>query len=529
MTPVAWAAVAALALAVATFLRLRALDRRDLYDAVRICELANDAVLVADIVDGRILRTNPAAQRMLGYDENELAAKKLPDLHPTELVERSAEIIADVSQETGLVYSDLPFLTKKGEHVDVEVSATVIAFQSRSAILLHARDIHVRRQLEREVQQLAQFPENNPMPVLRLGEEGQIRYQNPASKRFCGSIGHPEATIREALPDDFVRELRAAIDEERIVLHHRYEALGRHLSLSYRPLPDGRELFAMIVDETDRVLAEQKIRAYAQELESTNTQLREAQAQLVQSEKMAALGGLVAGVAHELNTPIGAVASNADVARRALEIVREALASPAVAPLIEATPRVGRALGILEESTKVTREASDRVSRIVKSLRNFARLDEAERKKVDVHEGLDSTLTLLRHELKGGIQVVKDYGQLPEIDCFPNQLNQVFMNILVNACHAMDSGGTITVATRVEAHGAAIRISDTGKGIKPEHLAKVFDPGFTTKGVGVGTGLGLSISFRIIQDHHGSITVESEVGKGTTFVIRLPLAGREAA
>jgi two-component system, NtrC family, sensor kinase len=279
----------------------------------------------------------------------------------------------------------------------------------------------------------------------------------------------------------------------------------------------------MILDETERVLAEQKLATYAAELESTNRQLRDAQMQLVQSEKMASLGNLVAGVAHELNTPIGAVASNADVARRALEVVREGLALPALAPHAEANPRIGKALGILEEATKVTRDASERVSRIVKSLRNFARLDEAERKKADLHEGLDSTLTLLRHELGGRIEVVKDYGKLPEIDCFPNQLNQVFMNILVNACHATEGKGKINIATRLDGKNAIVRISDTGKGIKPEHLTKIFDPGFTTKGVGVGTGLGLSISFRIIQDHHGSISVESDVGKGTTFTLRLPI------
>jgi signal transduction histidine kinase len=247
---------------------------------------------------------------------------------------------------------------------------------------------------------------------------------------------------------------------------------------------------------------------------------------------MAALGNLVAGVAHELNTPIGAVASNADVAKRAHEVLKAALEDPKVAETLAGNIRVQRALSILEESNGVTKDAAERVSRIVKSLRNFARLDEAERKKVDLHEGLDSTLTLIRHELKKGIEVVKEYGALPVVDCFPNQLNQVFMNILVNACHAIDTsagGGKITVRTRVDGDDALVEIIDNGKGIKPEHLGKIFDPGFTTKGVGVGTGLGLSISYRIVQDHKGSIAAKSEVGKGTTFTIRLPIARGEVA
>jgi PAS domain S-box-containing protein len=529
MTPIGWAALAALIAVVIVLVRQRRQDLQNLEDATRISDLSNDAVIVADLVDGSIVRANAAAARLLAYDEEDLIGKKLPELHPPELLERSAEVIADVSDKHGLVYADLPFLTKNGERVDVEVSANVIAFRSRSAVLLHARDIRERRRLEREVAQLALFPENNPMPVLRLDERGEVLYENPAAKRYSASIGRPDATIKDVLPKDFVGELKNAIDEQRIVLHHRYRAEGRHLSLSYRPLPAARELFAMIVDETDRVLAEQKIVKYAEELESTNRQLREAQSQLVQSEKMASLGNLVAGVAHELNTPIGAVASNVDVQRRAIEVVRNGLAVAELAPHVTANPRIGKALGILEETTKVTRDASERVSRIVKSLRNFARLDEAERKKADIHEGLDSTLTLLRHELRGGIEVVKDYGTLPEIDCFPNQLNQVFMNILVNACHAIEETGKITIATRLDGKNAIVSITDTGKGIKPEHLSKVFDPGFTTKGVGVGTGLGLSISFRIIQDHRGTISVASEVGKGTTFTLRLPIRPEDSS
>jgi PAS domain S-box-containing protein len=522
MTVAAWA-IAAAAVAIAIWLAWRnARIARALDEAMRMVDLANDAVVVADLVDGRVLLANRAARKLLEYEE-EIVARRLPELHPPELLERSAEVMADVVEEHGLVYSDLPFVTKGGERVDVEVSATVFGYRSRPAVLLYARDIRERKKLEGRIKLLAQFSENNPMPVLRLSQQGEILYENPAAKRYCASIGRPDAKMADALPTDFSGAIATAISEQRVVLHHSYEAMGRHLSLSYRPLADTNEVFAMIVDETDRVIAEQKTIAYAQELESTNRQLREAQAQLVQSEKMAALGNLVAGVAHELNTPIGAVASNADTSARALELVREALATSEVAPLLAKTPKVGRALGILQESNEVTRDAADRVARIVKSLRNFARLDEAERKTVDIHEGIDSTLVLMRHELSKGIEVVKAYGELPAIDCFPNQLNQVFMNILVNACHAIEGGGKITVTTGTSDGHAFVRIQDTGKGISPEHLPRVFDPGFTTKGVGVGTGLGLSISFRIIQDHGGTIGVESEVGKGTTFTIRLPL------
>jgi signal transduction histidine kinase len=159
---------------------------------------------------------------------------------------------------------------------------------------------------------------------------------------------------------------------------------------------------------------------------------------------------------------------------------------------------------------------------IVRSLKNFARLDEAERKKVNVHEGIESTLTLLQHQLKTRIRIVKQFGDIPEVECFPNRLNQVFMNILVNAAQAIEGRGVITVKTWKQDDTLRLSINDTGVGIPPEHLSRIFDPGFTTKGVGVGTGLGLSICYKIVKDHGGTIEAESST-QGTTFTIILPL------
>jgi two-component system NtrC family sensor kinase len=157
-------------------------------------------------------------------------------------------------------------------------------------------------------------------------------------------------------------------------------------------------------------------------------------------------------------------------------------------------------------------------------LRNFARLDEAERKKVDLHEGLESTLTLARHQLENRIQVVRDYGDLPEIDCFANQLNQVFMNLLMNAAEAIEAKGTITISTRAHGDAVTVAFSDTGTGIPAEMLPKVFDPGFTTKGVRVGCGLGLAICYKIVTEHGGRVEVQSQMGQGTTFTLYLPVS-----
>ena len=161
---------------------------------------------------------------------------------------------------------------------------------------------------------------------------------------------------------------------------------------------------------------------------------------------------------------------------------------------------------------------------MVQSLSSFARLDQAELELVDLHEGLDSTLTLINHLLKDRIEVVKIYGELPKVQCYASQINQVFANLLTNAAQAIKGTGTITITTRQDGPYALIEVADSGDGIKPEHLGRIFDPGFTTKGVGVGVALGLSTTYRIIENHRGSIDVRSEPGKGTIFTIRLPVA-----
>lgn len=245
---------------------------------------------------------------------------------------------------------------------------------------------------------------------------------------------------------------------------------------------------------------------------------KELTGRLIQAEKMAVLGLLVAGVAHEINTPMGAIHSNNDIMYRAVNKIEKALGP---SPHPEAT----RLLGILKDVCRNNEIATERIMHIVRGLKNFARLDEAERKSADIHEGIESTLMLLQYQLKTRIRIEKDFGDLPMIECHPNQLNQVFMNILVNSVQAIPNKGTIRIRTWKEDQAVKIAISDTGCGIPEEHLSKVFDPGFTTKGAEMGTGLGLSICHRIVRDHGGTIGVESSMA-GTTFTITLPVKGR---
>jgi len=258
------------------------------------------------------------------------------------------------------------------------------------------------------------------------------------------------------------------------------------------------------------------------DLEMANQHLRETQAQLVQSAKMASLGKLVAGIAHEINTPIGAVNSMQDTLFRTLEKLKSTIETQHPEEQKKVS-KLKENLKILDESKKVINSGTERVINIVKRLRSFARLDEAELKKVDIHEGLEDTLTLIHHDIKHNIQVKKTYGDLPPVSCYPGKLNQVFLNILVNAKQAIKGKGIIDITTYAKQKNVFIEIKDNGEGIDKEHLKKVFDPGFTTKGVGVGTGLGLSICYQIMQDHLGDILVKSEVNKGTTFTVVLPM------
>jgi len=270
-----------------------------------------------------------------------------------------------------------------------------------------------------------------------------------------------------------------------------------------------------------------ELRRYAdqleQQVEDRTEALQRSNSQLVQQEKMAALGALVSGIAHDMHTPIGTITSNSDVLGRSLARFREILKAETTPEEFRNSPDLKRVLGAMEETSRVNQLACDRIVGIVRSLRNFARLDEADVKTADLHEGIESTLTLVHHELKNRIVVKREFGKIPPVRCHPNQLNQVFMNLLVNASHAIADKGTITIRTFQEAEIVKVQIADSGSGIKPENLARIFETGFTTKQAGVGTGLGLAICKKIIDDHHGSIEVQSTPGEGTTFTIGLPL------
>jgi signal transduction histidine kinase len=290
---------------------------------------------------------------------------------------------------------------------------------------------------------------------------------------------------------------------------------------------------------------ERRVIERTRELSEALTQLKESEAQLIQSEKMSSLGQMVAGVAHEINTPLayaknslGAVGGRLqDLTRLAteteklLELLRSGAANPqelaeqfGLSESLIAQLRAHHALEELQALVKDGLHGIGQISEIVGNLKNFSRLDRSKVAAFNVNEGLDSTLAIARHELKHHA-VKKNYGNVPAITCSPSQINQVFLNLINNAAQAMGPGpGEIRITTRREGAGhVAVEVADNGKGIPPEVLPKIFDPFFTTKEVGKGTGLGLSIVYKIVEQHGGKISVDSTVGVGTRFTVVLPL------
>lgn len=269
----------------------------------------------------------------------------------------------------------------------------------------------------------------------------------------------------------------------------------------------------------DRTLALQEKN---EELEETLDQLQQMQKQVIVQEKMATLGQLVAGLTHEMNTPLGAIRSMNDTKSKAAEKLLATLQT--VSPdTVSHDAGIQKVMKVMSQADALIVQGTDRLREIVDNLKNFSRLDEAETMQADIHEGIESVLSLIQHDLLQGIEVVRDYGDVPPILCQPSKLNQLFLNVLKNAGQAMDGQGQVVMTTRLQGDRVQVAIADTGRGIAKEDLDTIFDPVFTTRGAVVRARLGLSICHQIVQEHHGHISVASDLGKGTTVTVVLPL------
>ncbi|MDE2428117.1 MAG: ATPase [Burkholderiales bacterium] len=294
-----------------------------------------------------------------------------------------------------------------------------------------------------------------------------------------------------------------------------------------------REL-AKQLQEKQRVM--DQLSSINTELLDLNHKLETAQTQLLQADKMASIGQLAAGVAHEINNPVAFVHSNIGTLEMYLKQIfqiadayiaqEQFLPAEVVRQLNELRDKLeyDYIVGDMADLMKESKDGLERVKKIVQELKDFSRVDQSEWDLLDITDGINSTLSLVRHELQSRADIVCELSALPPIECVLSQLNQVFMNLLINAAHAIKQHGTITIRTGMQGDDHVwVSIGDTGEGIPPENLSRIFDAFFTTKPVGKGTGLGLSLSYGIIKRHHGRIDVSSQMGSGTTFTITLPV------
>ena len=366
------------------------------------------------------------------------------------------------------------------------------------------------RIVNRMARNLLSFPDSlfaNGLPPFR-----QMVYFNAQRGEY--GPGDPDA-----LTDQIMEKAR------KMEPHHfeRKRPDGKVLDVRGEPLPGGG-FVTIWTDVTEKASAQEKLALRNRELEA-------AQKQLVQAEKLASIGQLAAGVAHEINNPIGYVHSNIGTLQTYITELMKLLDAYETLPennVIHALRQRIDMAYLREDMPSLIRESQEgitRVKKIVQDLKDFSHVDSSQDwQSADLHHGIDSTLNIVSNEIKYKAEVVKQYGALPSVECLPSQLNQVFMNLLVNAAHAMGAErGTITIRTGTQEDKVWLEFEDNGNGIPPELQQRIFDPFFTTKPVGKGTGLGLSLSYGIVQKHHGNIAVRSEVGKGTTFRIVLPV------
>jgi len=395
-------------------------------------------------------------------------------------------------------------------------------------VVKHEQLGNLFRQVEKGKREWEQSMDGIEDMVAMADSDGKIRRCNLALRKL---VCCPDNELNSSHWRDLLR--RADLDPDRVDVQNGevfHEPSRRWFTLKVYPYGDEGGEVIMLHDLTQIKEVSQQLAAAYQELKATHSQL-------LHQEKMASIGQLAAGVAHEINNPIGFISSNISTMQKYLDRLTGFLAQQSAGLEQVAPPELKEELSEARRKLKIdhllldshsllaeSQEGAERVRVIVQNLKSFSRVDEAQASWVDLNECLESTINIAWNELKYKTTLVRDYGELPAIKCHPQQLNQVFLNMLVNAAHAIETRGEITVSSRREGDLVAVAISDTGGGIPEEIRSRIFEPFFTTKAVGKGTGLGLSISYDIIEKHGGSIEVESSPA-GTTFTIRLPIEG----
>ncbi|MEH2329680.1 PAS domain-containing sensor histidine kinase [Nostoc sp.] len=526
---------------------------------------------------------NRAAERIFGYTAEEMLGNHFEIIVPENARKYVNEIITALLTQRGGSFSINENVTKDGRTMVCEWYNNPLVAPDGQVIGVASMvlDITERKRAEEEQQKFVALIENSNDFIGIASMEGQVLYVNPGGLKMVG-LSSLEAAKSKFLVDFYSPEAFAEFQQQinPLIFQHGFwqgEFRYKHFqtgieiptdcSLFMVKHPETGEPFcrvAVVRDITERKQAkeallksEAQLRQQAQELKVALCELQNTQTHLIQTEKMSSLGQLVAGVAHEINNPVNFIYGNLNPAKEYTQDLLSLLQlyqSHYPEPVLEIEDFAERIeldflksdLPQIINSMKV---GADRIREIVLSLRTFSRLDEAEMKAVDIHEGIDSTLMILQNRLKGNdqrptIEIIKEYGKLPLVECYAGQLNQVFMNILSNAIDALEesliicpipwenarnieqrTSPQICIRTQLqEPNQVKIRITDNGLGIPEDVKKQLFDPFFTTKPIGQGTGMGLAISYQIITERHGgSLECISQLGQGAEFVIKIPL------
>jgi two-component system NtrC family sensor kinase len=409
-------------------------------------------------------------------------------------------------------------------------------------------EIGVRLQVEAELSLTQYSVDHATDAIFWLAADGTISYANEAASSLVRhsredlthmhfyDIEVDATAVAWAKSWERIKEQRSCTVETRIRAKGGI-VIPLESTISYLEFDGKEHAFVYARDISERKRTEQSLNESYQNLKESSRQLEEMHQQLLQAEKMASIGQLAAGVAHEINNPIAFVYSNLGTLKTYIAALLKLMTvAERSESLLTDHPEVQNEIAVLRKQLDIDYVRSDvmslmdesidgvqRVRRIVQDLKDFSRVGEIERQIVDVHAGLNSTLNIVISELRQKAEIRKEYGDLPAIEGVAAQLNQVFLNLLVNAGQSIESGGIITIRTGHDEKWAWIDIADNGCGIPADNMSRIFEPFFTTKPVGMGTGLGLSLSYGIIAQHGGKIEVTSKVGEGSTFRIWLPL------
>jgi len=510
-----------------------------------LTEMATDAIISIN-GKGDIVYWNSKAENMFGFYSSEVIGKPLTIIIPERFQEAHLKGVTNfnVLNESALIGKTTEVIGRKNEGDEFPIELSLAQYTSNNEIIFTAiiRDITNRKKIEDEIRHQASFPKLNMNPILEISPDKEIIYYNDAVLLFLDKFNKKNKS-EIFIPDDF-DDIFLTLKQKGYGQMYREVKIGDLLIgeyLHYVKEFDVIRIYTRDITEKKelelKLINEKKIVEKANcDLEKAYSDLKTSQLIILQQEKMACIGQLAAGVAHEINNPVGFISSNLETLKKYIERFLEfintqqsAIKSTNVNDVIVEVDKKYKELKldyILKDVSCLIEESLDgssRIKKIVQDLKTFARPNVEKKEVSNINECIDSTLTIVWNELKYKVDVKKEYGNIPVIKCYPQQLSQVFMNILVNASQAIEKRGVIVIKTSQKGDYIFVSISDTGSGISKENLCKIFDPFFTTKDVGKGTGLGMSISYEIIKRHGGEITVESEVDKGSIFIVKIPV------